>query len=1449
MLFIASVACINLFCQNENQNLFYSDTSFVETLTRGTGDYAPYGSSFTPHGTFRVLIVYAGFYTTGVYDDDYPLSVWPNDPINDPYHLSVPNYVENGSPTAIFFSDVSQLSDPQYANVINLTRYYYEMSQGKFTLLGDVFKDPNPNSSTYGEPIRINVDPTGASGWTTLNKRVINKIKTDYAAYWDNIWMPYDNRQNNPNYEFDNSLYNKDGTPATGDGKVDFVIIHWRYEKNFDPEPVAGISGWLGTDGGIASLGCSVTHSNFTVSSGYTVTKGGMGALDITSFFPHEFAHMIYSSPHYMGANSTRGNFFYFPSAGWGMMSSCIHSMLSSLAWESWLLGWTDIVCGSSNEISDIKDASDLNTTGNYTLRDYVTTGDAIRIKIPGTTKTYLWIENHQKKSVSEIKPLAGHNPSWEISPNLIPDFETGLYMYLEDMTDTRDNYSIYCGVPYTNRIKPLNAQGNYDYIKSEYPKQDPNNSSLSDSRYFWNNLTYTFQRTEANPISGMNPWMLYFDDHHKYVKNSSTSWRWQHDSNPDGVIETYCNLNNGNLEASAILLETDGNNEHLTYASTYGINNGSIALGRRSDAFQVNDEVSISGIIPALNLPEYSVNNAKNANYYLNGLNVTVLSENPVDNSITIHISFNDYTLDNDKRWCGLIDLPNLTNNSNSDLIISEGVTLSIDKSGIPNRHSKTEENDFINPSVFTIKSGAKLEIKNGSEMIIKNTSKLVIENGGVLQINAGGKLTIEEGGIFQYLGGTLNLIGNNSFIDIAGNLNIGDGQTFTFAGNGYIKFSNPGPDNTYNITAGTGASMLFSGNGQSHKVLEIQQNTVHFPQLSSLTFQNCKIEMGYEKRMQADYSYPVTFNNVKVTSTTGAHNNHRSFLFIGQSNVTINNSIFEYGYYGIYGNLTWTDGAALFITNSTFRYNTQGINIYGKGLNLTNCNVVNNTNYGIYCNGMSFTSDFTDCTISNNGNGIYYFGSNGAHINMEDTYIQSNNVDGLITSGAFDVNMLCVDINANRYGIRTSNGTFIKPYTCDFSNNYNTIFLNYGYVSLYKKYNQLQAMNDNYTLYGRTPVIRPIRAEHNRWESNQNATPVYLDNYYLRTYQGNKPPMPVEVWDSNPLSIACHFLPPILIRTSSEHILEETTNNNLPTVTISEQTMPLDEAVSYLQQQSKNINSETAFLTIIEEYSNLISSCNTWTDSNNYSEIKLYMSIAYGDLHSIISDFYTFVNHDKANQSFINGIEKIILLNENLVTNSNLSYTDYYEYSLDIPLLYRIIGNYDDAISYLENLLYDFSDEQNKSEMEHIQTWLCKINAEKAATEGLLNIDEFFIAIEDCENCYSTKKSQQNIIGHNDEEVEVYDDSFNNKELSIENSFEIIPNPNQGNFKIKLLTSSNNCEIRIINSVGQTVKRLTSIKERLNEINITGLKTGYYKVVYIQDNEIIDTQTVIVK
>lgn len=103
--------CYSLSGQNENLNMYWTDTSFAETFTRTEGDYAPYGQSFTPRGTFRILVVYAGFYTPGVYDDNYPLSIWPTN-YNDDNHLSVPIYAQSGSPTEILFTNVEQLTDP-----------------------------------------------------------------------------------------------------------------------------------------------------------------------------------------------------------------------------------------------------------------------------------------------------------------------------------------------------------------------------------------------------------------------------------------------------------------------------------------------------------------------------------------------------------------------------------------------------------------------------------------------------------------------------------------------------------------------------------------------------------------------------------------------------------------------------------------------------------------------------------------------------------------------------------------------------------------------------------------------------------------------------------------------------------------------------------------------------------------------------------------------------------------------------------------------------------------------------------------------------------------------------------------------------------------------------------------------------------------------------------------
>ncbi len=132
---------------------------YIETnpLTKRASNLSTNGGVFTPKGTIRCMVIYAGFYIPG--DDAFNtqnVSKWPSNDIDDNY-TTVPTFAEDNFHD-LLFSNVADLNNPAYANVPNLTRYYNEMSHGKFTIVGNVFSDP-----TTGEPVRINIDPTGTT--------------------------------------------------------------------------------------------------------------------------------------------------------------------------------------------------------------------------------------------------------------------------------------------------------------------------------------------------------------------------------------------------------------------------------------------------------------------------------------------------------------------------------------------------------------------------------------------------------------------------------------------------------------------------------------------------------------------------------------------------------------------------------------------------------------------------------------------------------------------------------------------------------------------------------------------------------------------------------------------------------------------------------------------------------------------------------------------------------------------------------------------------------------------------------------------------------------------------------------------------------------------------------------------------------------------------------------
>lgn len=774
----------------------------------------------------------------------------------------------------------------------------------------------------------------------------------------------------------------------------------------------------------------------------------------------------------------------------------------------------------------------------------------------------------------------------------------------------------------------------------------------------------------------------------------------------------------------------------------------------------------------------------------------------------------------------------------------------------------SKTAELEINDGSVLEISNAlGHLVVNTGSVLRIKDGGTLKINYDGNLAVNGTGEIIIEEGGqIIYYEGSIIELNDSNSILEIAGDLHIGDDAQFTFTGNGFVKFSNTGNDATNNIFCGSGASILFSGSGQSDKVLEIDQATVRFPAMNSLTFENCKIEMASGtpgRRMLAETNYPITFNNVYLTSTGTSNNNHRSFHLYGQANVTIEDCTFENGYYGLYANCSYTAGASIYADNCNFFDNNTGLYVYNKSVHLTDCDFSDNTGYGIYCTNMSVASDLTRCNSINNGSGMYYQGSAASDVSMDYCNISSNSSYGIYTSGNLDLDMFCNNVENNNYGIYTRYGVNVKidnNAKNKIINNNKSIYLNYGLLFANNGYNQLYSTNDDYAVYGLTPLFAicgtptSLTANYNRWEySYPNAYPSYNDNYKLWVYNCD-PVSIVNINDLDPSYSLCKQTSKSNNPEAPDNIVS-TTNEDI-IVTKSGDVSNIEGQIEELSSQLCEINTETGYYDLINQYYSLILELDADIDLTT----QYWQNIAYSDVHNVLSTLLDFVDNDVQNQRFVSSVNKLINLNGILSENIVTINSRYIEYKLDIALLLRMSGNYEAALDFLAELQIEIEATDYDSELTYINDWMCRISAENLANNGTLSPDEFEQAISNCGLCYSSLPSDNTIIqtiGYNNYDSEQNENSIQNINENIADKidFSISPNPNKGDFVINISPIESEFKFKIINSLGQVVKEIIPDSQDETTFKVVGLTIGYYQVALVVEDQIIETSSVLVK
>ena len=568
--------------------------------------------------------------------------------------------------------------------------------------------------------------------------------------------------------------------------------------------------------------------------------------------------------------------------------------------------------------------------------------------------------------------------------------------------------------------------------------------------------------------------------------------------------------------------------------------------------------------------------------------------------------------------------DLPKITLQNGGHLIFDTGSEL----------YYRDVENFAGN---INVEAGSTLEFKNGSDMVLAENGKIMVNhdsnNSGELVFNSGASLT---------------LLDDNTNIEIAGDLNIATNATFTFTGDGYIKFSNPGVDATNNIFCGSGASIVLQGSDQNDKIMEVQQSSVRFPaELSSLELRDGKIEMGAYARLlnevvSGNEDYPITLDNIKITSDDGTHNNHRSYFFWGQPNITINDCVFEYGQYGLYNYTYW--GSPLTVTNSTFRDNQTGLYMYDKGLTLTNCTFDDNTQVGLHADNMSFVSDFSTCYFLNNNEGINYQGSASADLSLNICEVLYSDNDGIVTTGGFDLDLNCTWVRNNQDGISTNLGTTVdiaNNARNDLSNNINAIRLDYGLLSANNGYNDLGSYN--YAVIGEA-VIRclvgvppDLDAEHNRWDSNNNP-PTYLQNHKLWAFNCNH--TPVNIIDTDPDDIFCYHF--IAIGRDLDSGAESGGNNEI-LLSGESSTGSLSSQVDNLELSMQSANTATACQQLISESIALMENVYSIETAEAYYQSNRIWS----NIHNIIDKHYEIVGRVNENLGFNQSVDQVIQLN----------------------------------------------------------------------------------------------------------------------------------------------------------------------------------------------------------
>ncbi|MBR6131387.1 MAG: T9SS type A sorting domain-containing protein [Bacteroidales bacterium] len=502
-----------------------------------------------------------------------------------------------------------------------------------------------------------------------------------------------------------------------------------------------------------------------------------------TNIITHEISHSLFGGNefHTSGGNHrfVDNTKMVFPNiqGGFGLMGAANSGLVGCNGYERWRMHWkhpqaVDYIAArnTSNSQSVVSDITREDGNKTFLLRDFVTYGDAVRIKLPykdsvTSSNQYIWLENHQVGSNGKLDFLQYSNT--EVCR---PQGAAGIYAYYQIGRDVIEGPSdIVWDKSHRDNLKAIPSEGYHDY------RLVPDTYNIACVAY--SQPEQAVVRGAANPLCGGH-------DQEKmlFPEEGDSVLYVTREVEPCRIVKNGQNYDN--LPFLGDNYDAFSTHTKINMGTNPSTNNAKTCHSRNYS----------DGIIHA----EVAEKNVRTT--YLTGLGIE-MTPVPGTGNILVSIRWDDYDITNDCRWTGKIALKDTA-------VLTMGKTITLAQNRTVAQTTRDAETGlFAGRTRWTCEAGSYLRQDSASAIVLTENSSLVFEGGSrfeqatdaSMEVGAGctlrfsedadivlrGSLEIDSGGIC-YMVDTVGLCTSARIIVRPGGKLVVDGGTLTSASTG---------------------------------------------------------------------------------------------------------------------------------------------------------------------------------------------------------------------------------------------------------------------------------------------------------------------------------------------------------------------------------------------------------------------------------------------------------------------------------------------------------------------------------------------------------------------------------------------------------------------------------------------------------------------------------------